>query len=172
MAEKENVGTQNNEVENAKDKKIAELQAEIEKLKKENSYDEIKEKYTKAMEVKDNEILELKNKNKELESKTDEALDKLGIEVKERLEQNEKFKKMQAMVNELENERADATIDTLIKKGVILGKQKESAKKLFMQDPDLFDELYADAKPVINTESKPKARKINNVAKGLDYLVD
>lgn len=160
------------EVVDVKDKEIAELKAKIEELEKENSYDEIKEKYTKAMEVKDNEILELKNKNKELESKTDEALDKLGIEVKERLEQNEKFKKMQAMVNELENERADATIDTLIKKGVILGKQKESAKKLFMQDPDLFDELYADAKPVIDTESKPKARKINNVAKGLDYLVD
>lgn len=160
------------EVVDVKDKEIAELKAKIEKLEKENSYDEIKEKYTKAMEVKDNEILELKNKNKELESKTDEALDKLGIEVKERLEQNEKFKKMQAMVNELENERAEATIDTLIKKGVILGKQKESAKKLFMQDPDLFDELYADAKPVIDTESKPKARKINNVAKGLDYLVD
>lgn len=160
------------EVVDVKEKEIAELKAKIEKLEKENSYDEIKEKYTKAMEVKDNEILELKNKNKELESKTDEALDKLGIEVKERLEQNEKFKKMQDMVNELENERADATIDTLIKKGVILGKQKESAKKLFMQDPDLFDELYADAKPVIDTESKPKARKINNVAKGLDYLVD
>ena len=155
-----------------KDKEIAELKAKIEELEKDNSYDEIKEKYVKAMEIKDNEILELKNKNKELESKTDEALDKLGIEVKERLEQNEKFKKMQNMVNELENERADATIDTLIKKGVILGKQKESAKKLFMQDPDLFDELYADAKPVIDTESKPKARKINNVAKGLDYLVD
>lgn len=160
------------EVVDVKDKEIAELKAKIEELEKENSYDEIKEKYTKAMEVKDNEILELKNKNKELESKTDEALDKLGIEVKERLEQNEKFKKMQGIVNELENERADATIDTLIKKGVILGKQKESAKKLFMQDPDLFDELYADAKPVIDTESKPKARKINNVAKGLDYLVD
>lgn len=160
------------EVVDVKDKEIAELKAKIEELEKENSYDEIKEKYVKAMEVKDNEILELKNKNKELESKTDEALDKLGIEVKERLEQNEKFKKMQDMVNELENERADATIDTLIKKGVILGKQKESAKKLFMQDPDLFDELYADAKPVIDTESKPKARKINNVAKGLDYLVD
>lgn len=160
------------EVVDVKEKEIAELKAKIEELEKENSYDEIKEKYTKAMEVKDNEILELKNKNKELESKTDEALDKLGIEVKERLEQNEKFKKMQDMVNELENERADATIDTLIKKGVILGKQKESAKKLFMQDPDLFDELYADAKPVIDTESKPKARKINNVAKGLDYLVD
>ena len=159
------------EVVDVKDKEIAELKAKIEELEKENSYDEIKEKYTKAMEVKDNEILELKNKNKELESKTDEALDKLGIEVKERLEQNEKFKKMQGIVNELENERADATIDTLIKKGVILGKQKESAKKLFMQDPDLFDELYADAKPVIDTESKPKARKINNVAKGLDYLV-
>ena len=160
------------EVVDVKDKEIAELKAKIEELEKENSYDEIKEKYVKAMEVKDNEILELKNKNKELESKTDEALDKLGIEVKERLEQNEKFKKMQDMVNELENERADATIDTLIKKGVILGKQKESAKKLFIQDPDLFDELYADAKPVIDTESKPKARKINNVAKGLDYLVD
>lgn len=163
---------QNEEVVELKDKEIAELKAKIEELEKDNSYDEIKEKYVKAMEIKDNEILELKNKNKELESKTDEALDKLGIEVKERLEQNEKFKKMQNMVNELENERADATIDTLIKKGVILGKQKESAKKLFMQDPDLFDELYADAKPVIDTESKPKARKINNVAKGLDYLVD
>lgn len=163
---------QNEDVVELKDKEIAELKAKIEELEKENSYDEIKEKYTKAIEIKDNEILELKNKNKELESKTDEALDKLGIEVKERLEQNEKFKKMQDMVNELENERADATIDTLIKKGVILGKQKESAKKLFMQDPDLFDELYADAKPVIDTGSKPKARKINNVAKGLDYLVD
>lgn len=163
---------QNEDVVELKDKEIAELKAKIEELEKDNSYNEIKEKYTKAMEIKDNEIIELKNKNKELELKTDDALDKLGIEVKERLEQNEKFKKMQDMVNELENERADATIDTLIKKGVILGKQKESAKKLFMQDPDLFDELYADAKPVIDTESKPKARKINNVAKGLDYLVD
>lgn len=168
----EGKNNQNADVVELKDKEIAELKAKIEELENENSYDEIKEKYTKAMEIKDNEILELKNKNKELESKTDEALDKLGIEVKERLEQNEKFKKMQDMVNELENERADATIDTLIKKGVILGKQKESAKKLFMQDPDLFDELYADAKPVIDTESKPKARKINNVAKGLDYLID
>lgn len=172
MAEKENVNTQNNEVENAKDKKIAELQAEIEKLKKENNYENIKEKYQKEIDIKDNEILKLKNKTDELEAKNDEALDKLGKEVKERLEENEKFKKMESMVRELENERAEATIDTLVKKGIILGKQKDTAKKLFLQDPDLFDELYADAKPVIDTESKPKARKINNVAKGLDYLVD
>lgn len=163
---------QNEELVNAKDKEIAELKAKIEELEKENSYDDIKEKYAKAIELKDNEINELKNKNKDLESKTDDALDKLGKEVKERLEENEKFKKMQEMVAELENERADATIDTLVKKGVILGKQKESAKKLFMQDADLFEELYADAKPVIDVESKPKTKRINNIAKGLDYLVD
>lgn len=163
---------QNEDVVELKDKEIAELKAKIEELENENTYQNIKEKYTKAIEIKDNEILELKNKNKELEDETKGTLGELGIQIKERLEENEKFKKMEEMVKELENERAEATIDTLVKKGIILGKQKDTAKKLFLQDPDLFDELYADAKPVIDTESKPKARKINNVAKGLDYLIN
>ena len=159
----------NNQID-VKDKEIAELKSQIEELKKENSYDDIKEKYEKALEVKDNEINELKKENKELGTKTDEALDKLSREVQTRLEENEKFKKMQEMVAELENERADATIDNLIKRGIILGKQRDSAKELFLQNPDLFEKLYADAAPVVDTESKPKTKRINNIVKGLEYL--
>ena len=156
----------------SKDEEIAELKAKIKELEKQNSYEEIKEKYAKAMELKDAEIEELKNNNKELASKNDEALDKLGQEVQERLEANEKFKKMEETIREMEIERANVSVDTLVKKGVILGKQKESAKKLFLENPDLFEELYSDAAPVIDVNEKPKAKRINNIAKGLDYLVE
>lgn len=122
-----------------------------------DKFKEIKDKYENQISEKDKEIEELRKQLKEKEGKVDETINDLNDEVNEKLAQAEKIKDLQATVDELVDERAEATVDAYIQKGVILPSQKEAAKKLCLNDNDTFLDLYRDAKPIVETQSKRKS---------------
>ena len=122
-----------------------------------DKFKEIKDKYENQISEKDKEIEELRKQLKEKESEVDETIGNLNDEVNDKLKQAEKIKDLQATVDELVDERAEATVDAYIQKGVILPSQKEAAKKLCLNDNDTFLDLYRDAKPIVETQSKRKS---------------
>ena len=122
-----------------------------------DKFKEIKDKYENQISEKDKEIEELRKKLKEKESEVDETIGNLNDEVNDKLKQAEEIKNLQATVDELVDERAEATVDAYIQKGIILPSQKEAAKKLCLNDNDTFLDLYRDAKPIVQTQSKRKS---------------
>jgi hypothetical protein len=64
---------------------------------------------------------------------------------------------MQTKLAEMEKERAEATVDAYIQKGIILPKQRESAVKICLNDNETFLNLYRDAKPIVETQNKRKS---------------
>ena len=122
-----------------------------------DKFNEIKERYETELSEKDKEIEELKAKLKTKEGEVDNTIQTLNDEVNNKLEQAEKIKSLQATVDELVEERAEATVDTYIQKGIILPAQKEAAKKLCLTDNDTFLDLYRDAKPIVETQKKRKS---------------
>ena len=130
---------------------------ETQTIETKDQYKEIKERYQTELNQKDKQIQELQ---KQLQNKTqeiDNTIQDLNTEVNDKLEQAEKIKNLQATVDELIEERAEATVDAYIQKGIILPSQKEAAKKLCLTDNDTFLDLYRDAKPIIETQSKRKS---------------
>lgn len=124
-----------------------------------DKFEKIKENYETTIQDKDKEIEELKKQLKEKNEEVDETVDNLNDEVNEKLEQAEKIKSLQATVDELVEERAEATVDAYIQKGIILPSQKEAAKKLCLSDNDTFLDLYKDAKPIVDV-GKPKSKPV------------
>ncbi len=124
-----------------------------------DKFEKIKENYETTIQDKDKEIEELKKQLKEKNDEVDETVDNLNDEVNEKLEQAEKIKSLQATVDELVEERAEATVDAYIQKGIILPSQKEAAKKLCLSDNDTFMDLYKDAKPIVDV-GKPKSKPV------------
>ena len=124
-----------------------------------DKFEKIKENYENTIQDKDKEIEELKKQLKEKNEEVDETVDNLNDEVNEKLEQAEKIKSLQATVDELVEERAEATVDAYIQKGIILPSQKEAAKKLCLSDNDTFMDLYKDAKPIVDV-GKPKSKPV------------
>lgn len=120
-------------------------------------FNEIKTKYEETLSEKDKEIEELRKQLKLKNNEVDDTIANLNDEVKDKLEQAEKIKDLQATVNELVEERAEATVDAYIQKGIILPAQKEAAKKLCLNDNDTFLDLYRDAKPIVETQEKRKS---------------
>ena len=152
--------------------KIAELEQKLEealKTNEENDFNEIKNKYEKIIEEKNQTITNLETDLEKTKKKVDETVDTLNDEVQAKLDANEEQQKLLASVKELELEKAETTVDTYIKKGIILPKQRETAIKLCLNDNDTFTDLYKDAKPIVNVEEK-KSNKINSLAKGLSYF--
>lgn len=137
--------------------RIAELEKQLAEAQNDNSLDEIKQQYQKLIEEKDTEIQELKatveNNNEKIES----TVNDLNQEVKEKLEQTEAYKELQATVAQLEKERAEATVDAYIQKGVLIPAQKDSAVKLCLNDNETFLNLYRDAKPIVDTTNTRKS---------------
>ena len=137
---------------------IANLTQELEAAKQDNSFDELKQKYEKIIDEKNKEITEL-NKTVDLTNKkVDEAVGNLNSEVQEKLKANEEYKKLLADVEELQKDKAEATVDSFIHKGVILPAQRETAIKLCLNDNDTFLDLYRDAKPIVDTT--PQRRSV------------
>ncbi len=124
-----------------------------------DKFEKIKENYETTIQDKDKEIEQLKKQLKEKNDEVDETVDNLNDEVNEKLEQAEKIKSLQATVDELVEERAEATVDAYIQKGIILPSQKEAAKKLCLSDNDTFMDLYKDAKPLVDV-GKPKSKPV------------
>ena len=148
--------------------KIAELEAQLENQGDE-TFQDIKTKYEGIIEEKNKEINELKNEVNNTKKKVDETVDELKDEVQAKLDANEEYQKVLATVQELKVEQAETTVDTYIRKGVILPAQRETAVKLCLNDNDTFTDLYRDAKPIVNVEEN-KSKRINSLAKGLAYF--
>lgn len=137
--------------------RIRELEKQLEEATKDNSLDEIKQQYQKLIEDKDKEIKELQATVENNNEKIDQTVNDLNQEVKEKLEQTEAYKELQATVAQLEKERAEATVDAYIQKGVLIPAQKDSAVKLCLNDNETFLNLYRDAKPIVDTTNTRKS---------------
>ena len=145
------------------------VKAELKTERENNNLDEIRAKYEKVIEDKNKEINELSKTNKAIQERMDNTVSNLNDEVKLKLEQSEQLIELNKQVEELLHDKAEATVDKYITEGKILPAQKETALKLCLKDNDTFMDLYKDAKPIIDTSSKPQTKKVNT---DLNRLVD
>lgn len=153
--------------------KIAELEEKLQKAneqKNDDSFEELKTKYENIISEKDEKISELENTVKNSQKKIDDTVAGLNNEVKEKLEQTEAYKELQQKLAQLEKERAEATVDAYIQKGILLPKQKESAVKICLNDNEEFLNLYRDAKPIVETENKRKSIPTGTAERIANYL--
>ena len=148
---------------------LEKVKAELKKEQENNNLDEIRAKYEKVIEDKNKEINELSKTNKAIQERMDNTVSNLNDEVKLKLEQSEQLIELNKQVEELLHDKAEATVDKYITEGKILPAQKETALKLCLKDNDTFMDLYKDAKPIIDTSSKPQTKKVNT---DLNRLVD
>ena len=152
-------------------KRIAELEQQLADAKKNDQFEDIKTKYEEVIKEKDKEIQELKKTVDLTNKKVDDTINDLNNEVDEKLKQSEEYKQLLQTVEELQKDKAEATVEAYIKKGIILPKQKDVAVKLCINDPDTFNDLYHDAKPIINIDPKPQSQKVNvNEEAMVDYF--
>jgi D-mannonate dehydratase len=151
--------------------RIKELENQLKEAQEAKGFNEIKQKYEDLIAEKDKTIKELEKTVDETQHRVDDTIQSLNDEVNEKLQQNEEYKKLLATVKELEKDKAEATVEAYIKKGIILPKQKDVAVKLCINDPDTFNDLYHDAKPIINIDPKPQSQKVNvNEEAMVDYF--
>ena len=136
-----------------------------------DKFNEIKNRYETELSEKDKTIAELE---KQLQAKDDEVNDTiqdLNNEVNEKLAQAEELKKLQANVQELLHDKAEALVDKYINEGKLVPAQKEKALNLCLSDQDMFIDLYENAPSIIDTNPKPKSHKVmGNVDKMVDYF--
>lgn len=150
--------------------KIAELEAELETAKKDNNLDDIKKQYETIIEEKDQEIAKQKLELEKKSSQIDDTVQDLNNEVEARLKESEAYKNLQTKLAEMEKERAEATVDAYIQKGIILPKQRESAIKICLNDNETFLDLYRDAKPIVETENKRNSVPTGTAERITNYL--
>ena len=150
--------------------RIAELEKQLEEAKnyEEGAFDEIKQKYEKIINDKDEEIKKLNETVEATNKKVDTTVTDLNDEIKARLEATEEYKKLMATVEQLEKEKAEASVDAVIQKGLALPTQKEALRKWCLNDSDSFVEYFDNAQPIIEVD-KQKSKKINA---DLNRLVD
>ena len=164
MSENEN-GVQNNENE------VNEVQANIVGEDYINRFKELKEGFDKELAKRDKEINELKAQLEAKDNVVDETITELNNEVRDNLEQAEAFREMQKNMQELMEESAEITVDKYIKEGKIPSHQKETAKKLYLGNREMFDEMYKDAPVIVDTSQKPQSKKqYDNVQQIADYF--
>ena len=134
-------------------------------------FGEIKEKYENVISEKDKEIAELKKQIELKDKEVNDTINNLNDEVKDKLAQAEKMKELQASVNELMNDKAEALVDKYINQGKLVPAQREQALNLCLADQDMFISLYEDAPSIVDTNPKPKSHKVmGNVDKMVDYF--
>ena len=153
--------------------RIAELEQKLEEAQKaneENDFNEIKEQYEQKIKEKNKEIEDLKKEVDNTKNKVDDTVDKLNEEIQARLDANEEYQNALSTIKELEQSKAEATVDTYIQKGVILPKQRETALKLCINDPETFSDLYRDAKPIVNTEGERKSIPTSTAERIANYF--
>lgn len=163
----------------SEDPTVEELQQRINELEKQledaqnntdDGFKELKKRYEETIESKNKEIDELNRTLKLKDGKINETINDLNDEVTEKLRQSQELKELQANVDELLQERAEVTVDTYIKKGIIPDAKRKVAVDLCLNNNDTFMELYRDAKPIIEV-NEAKSKKINADANRLvDYF--
>ena len=152
--------------------RIQELEKELEEAKKgDENLEDIKNKYQEIIDKKDNEIKELNDNLDKTKNKVDTTVNDLNDEIKARLEQSEAYKDLLATVEELQHDKAEALVDKYIHEGKLTPAQKPNALKLALNDQDTFIELYRDAQPIIDLNSKPKTKKLGiDASRLVDYF--
>ena len=151
--------------------RIAELEKELEEAKNnDNGLNELKAKYEKIITDKDDEIKKLNETVEETKKKVDTTAGDLNDEIKARLEATEEYKKLMATVEQLEKEKAEASVEAVIQKGLALPTQKEALRKWCLNDSESFVEYFDNAQPIIEV-NKQKSKKISaDVNRLVDYF--
>jgi ABC-type transporter Mla subunit MlaD len=163
--------TDNEKTKEDYEKEIQQLKDKLKEAEEAKGFDDIKKKYEDLIAEKDKTIKELEKTVDETNKKVDTTIKSLNDEVDEKLKQSEEYKQLLQTVEELQKDKAEATVDAYIQKGIILPKQKDVAVKLCLNDPDTFQELYHDAKPIVNIDPKPQSQKVNvNEEAMVDYF--
>jgi len=119
-----------------------------------DKFQKIKDNYESKINEKDERIKELEEQLKQKDEENKKALGDLNNEVDEKLKQSEEYKEVLKKLEVLEKERAEATVDAYIQKGVILPIQRDTAVKLCLTNNETFLDLYRDAQPIVQTEEK------------------
>ena len=136
-----------------------------------DKFSEIKARYDKELEERDKKIKELEEALSKKDEEVNDVISNLNDEVNDKLKQAEELKALQANVNELLNDKANALVDKYISEGKLVPAQREKALNLCLADQDMFISLYEDAPSVIDTNLKPKSHKVlSNVDKMVDYF--
>lgn len=149
---------------------IKELKKQLEEAQNNNNLDEIKNKYQKIIEEKNKTIGELEQTVETNQQQIDQTVQDLNNQVQKELEQTEAYKELQATVAQLEKERAEATVDAYIQKGILIPAQKESAVKLCLNDNETFLNLYRDAKPIVDTQNQRKSISTGTAERIANYF--
>lgn len=118
---------------------------------------EIRENYETKLSDKDKKIEELRKQLASKDKEVNDAIGNLNDEVQAKLEQSEAYKELLNTVEELQKDKAEATVDAFIQQGKILPAQRETALKLCLSDNDTFLDLYRDAKPIVETQEKRRS---------------
>jgi chromosome segregation ATPase len=151
--------------------RIAELEKQLQEAQNnDDGLDEIKNKYQKIIDDKDQQIKELNKTVETNKKKVDNTVDDLNKEVEERLKQSEAYKDLQEKLHKLEKERAETVVDTYINRGVLLPVQRDAAVDLCLNDNDTFMKLYQDAKPIVNTNQERKSISTGTAERIANYL--
>ena len=133
------------------------------------NFKEIKTRYEEELKKRDKEIIDLKKQLSQKDDAVNDAINTLNDEVNEKLKQAEELKALQADVNELLNDKANALVDKYIGQGKLAPAQREVALNLCLADQDMFIKLYENAPSIV--EMKPKAKKVQgNIDKMVDYF--
>ena len=136
-----------------------------------DKFNEIKLRFEKELEERDKRIQELEAQLSEKDKEVNDVISNLNDEVNDKLRQAEELKALQANVNELLADKANALVDKYINEGKLVPAQREKALSLCLSDQDMFIELYENAPSVIDTNLKPKSHKVlSNVDKMVDYF--
>ena len=134
-------------------------------------FKELKEGFDKELAKRDKEIAELKKQLQDKEQTVDETITELNNEVKDNLQQAEAFREMQKNMQELLEESAEITVDKYIKECRIPRHHKETAKKLYLSNREMFDEMYKDAPVIVDTSKEPQSRRdYGDVQQIADYF--
>ena len=136
-----------------------------------DKFNEIKARFDKELEERDKRIQELEKALSEKDKEVNDVISNLNDEVNDKLRQAEELKALQANVNELLTDKANALVDKYISEGKLVPAQREKALSLCLSDQDMFIDLYENAPSVIDTNTKPKSHKVlSNVDKMVDYF--
>ena len=136
-----------------------------------DNFKELKDQYESKLSEKDKEIEDLKKQLDEKEAKVNNTIKDLNDEVHEQLAKAEELQKLQKTVEELQKDKAEATVDTYIQKGIILPVQRDTAVDLCLTSPDTFIKLYENAQPIVKVgEQKSKKVPTELVGRISNYL--
>ena len=117
-------------------------------------FNQIKNRYEEELSQKDKMIEELKKQLADKDNEVNDTIKDLNNEVNEKLQQAEELKALQANVNELLNDKANALVDKYIHEGKLVPAQREKALSLCLADQDMFIDLYENAPSMVDMSQK------------------